>query len=351
MKKSIFVFALITTFCAKAQDLVMQNGTFNRCAPDKFFDSGGEFANYGNDENLVTILCPQNAGEFIIVDFLSFTTQLGLNPDRLNVYDGDSTTANLLGTFQGPEGPFTVSATDTNTSGCLTFEFISDASGSIDGWEANILCATACQDIVASIDTTNPAPNGTGVISILPGETVDFSGSAAFSVDGSNATYSWDFGDGSTATGTDVSHVFPIAGTYTVTFTATDDNPQGCAGTETITVFVLGPNVVVDQDLFTPEELITDVLVNSPCASVSNITWSTGITFNQFEPNGIGYFFSDGINFPFEDGILLTSGDASRARGPNNNNLSEGSGAWPGDVELNNTVGITSNNATFIQLL
>ncbi|WP_411894316.1 choice-of-anchor L domain-containing protein, partial [Winogradskyella sp. A2] len=350
MRKLIIVLTLVSAFFGYTQDVVMQNGTFNRCAPDKFFDSGGEFANYSNNENLVTTICPQNTGEFIILDFLSFSTQLGLNPDYLNVYDGDDTAANLLGTFQGPIGAFTVSASNTNTSGCLTLEFVSALNdGTLDGWEADILCATACQDIVASIDTTTPEPNATGVISILPGETVDFSGSATFSVDGSNATYNWDFGDGTTATGTDVSHLFPIAGTYTVTFTATDENPQGCTGTETITVFVLGPNVVVDQDLFTPEELIEDVLVNSPCASVSNISWSTGINFGPIEPNGIGYFFSDGINFPFEDGVLLTSGDASRARGPNNNALSEGTPSWEGDMDLNNAVGITSNNATFIQ--
>ncbi|MCA0152729.1 choice-of-anchor L domain-containing protein, partial [Winogradskyella vincentii] len=351
MRKLIFVFALITSFYANAQDVLMQNGTFNRCAPDKFFDSGGEFANYSNGENIVTTICPQNAGEFIILDFLSFVTQLGLNPDFLNIYDGTDTTANLLGSFQGAVGPFTVSASDSNTSGCLTLEFISHPSdGTIDGWEANILCATACQDIVASIDTTTPAPNGTGVISILPGDTVDFSGSATFSVDGSNATYDWDFGDGNTAIGTDVSHLFPVAGTYTVTFTATDDNPQGCTGTETITVFVLGPNVVVDQDLFTPEELIEDVLVNSPCASVSNITWSTGINFSPIEPNGIGYFFSDGINFPFEDGVLLTSGNASEAEGPNiGGTIGAGSPAWPGDPDLDAIAGTNTTNATYIQ--
>ncbi|MBV7269778.1 choice-of-anchor L domain-containing protein, partial [Winogradskyella sp. WHY3] len=328
----------------------MQNGTFNRCAPDKFFDSGGEFGNYGNDENLVTTICPQNAGEFIIIDFIQFTTQLGTQPDVLNIYDGDDITANLIGSYQGTNNPDTVSASSINTSGCLTFEFISSDSGSTGGWEADILCATACQTITASIDGTTPAPNGSGVIGILPGETVDFSGSATFSVDGTNAIYSWTFGDGNTATGTDVSNTFATAGTYTVTLTVTDDNPQGCSDSETVTVFVLGPNVVVEQDTFTPEELIEDVLVNSPCATVSNIISSTGSDFSPTEPNGIGYFFSNGVDFPFEDGLLLTSGDASEAGGPNTGLLGEGTNAWPGDLELDAQIpGVDSNNATFIQ--
>ncbi|WP_339614713.1 choice-of-anchor L domain-containing protein, partial [uncultured Winogradskyella sp.] len=349
MKKIFYFLAFFITTVSYSQDVSMQNGTFNRCSPDKFYDSGGEFGFYGNDENLVTTICPQNANEFIILDFIAFSTQQGLNGDEMNIYDGDDISAPLLGSFIGPVGPFTISASAANVSGCLTVEFISSDSGNADGWEADILCATPCQTISPSIDSTMPVANASGVVSILPGDTVDFSGSATFTVDGTNATYDWDFGDLNTATGTDVSNTFTTAGTYTVTLTVGDDNPQGCSISTTITVFVLGPNVVVDQDTFTPEQLIEDVLVNSPCATVTNIISSTGTNFSPTEPNGIGYFTSNGIDFPFEDGLLLTSGDASAARGPNDNAMSAGSGAWPGDLELDAAVGINSNNASFIQ--
>ncbi|MFC0603845.1 choice-of-anchor L domain-containing protein [Winogradskyella pulchriflava] len=345
MKKILYVFALIVSSIGFSQDVSMQNGTFNRCAPDRFFDSGGEFGNYGNDENFVTTICPQNTNEFVILDFTTFITQL--NVDVMTIYDGDDTSAAILGTWSGPNSPGTVSA--SSASGCLTIEFVSNDSASGAGWEADILCATPCQDIVASIDTTVPAPNGSGVIGILPGETVDFSGSATFSVDGSNATYGWFFGDGNIGSGANVSNTFANPGTYTVVLTVTDDNPQGCSDSTTITVFVLGPNVVVDQNSFTPEQLIEDVLVNSPCATVSNIISSTGVNFNPSEPNGIGYFFSNGVDFPFEDGILLTSGDASEAGGPNNNLLGEGTDLWPGDADLNSQLLVDSHNATFIQ--
>ncbi|MDB9720489.1 choice-of-anchor L domain-containing protein [Winogradskyella sp.] len=349
MKKIFSFLALFIVVVGYAQDLSMQNGTFNRCAPDRFFDSGGEFGPYDNDENLVTTICPQNTGEFIILDFTAFATQQGLNGDEMNIYDGDDLTAPLLGSFIGPVGAFTVSASAANTSGCLTIEFISTNTGNTDGWQADILCATPCQTIFPSINSTIPVANGSGVVTILPGDTVDFFSSATFTVDGTNATYDWDFGDTNTATGTDVSNTFATEGTYIVTLTVGDDNPQGCSVSTTITVFVLGPNVVVDQVTFTTEELIEDVLVNSPCATVTNIVSSTGTNFGTNEPNGIGYFTSNGVDFPFADGILLTSGDASEARGPNNNAMSAGSGAWPGDAELDVAVGINSNNASFIQ--
>ncbi|WP_257018488.1 choice-of-anchor L domain-containing protein, partial [Winogradskyella pacifica] len=350
MKKTLCFLALMISTISFAQDISMQNGTFTRCAPDKFFDSGGEYGNYDTDENFVTTICPENPGEFTILDFQFFFTQTGDDGDVMTIYDGDNnTTAPVLGIYDGPVGAFNVRASETNASGCLTIEFISNENGTSPGWDADILCATACQDIIATVDSTIPAANDAGVIGILPGESVDFSGSATFSIADTGATYDWDFGDGNDATGVNATHTFNSPGTYTISLTVTDANPQGCSDTATITVFVLGPNIVVDQDIFTVDQLIENVLVNSPCASVSNVIAVTGNTHSADEPNGIGYFFSNGTDFPFEDGLLLTSGDASNAAGPNNVTLSDGTAAWPGDDSLDSAVGVNSLNATSIQ--
>ena len=99
MKKILCFVALLTTTITFSQDLSMQNGTFNRCAPDIFYDSGGEFGNYGDNEDLVTTICPENADEFIILNFTLFTTQLGLQPDIMKIYDGEDNSSTLLGTF------------------------------------------------------------------------------------------------------------------------------------------------------------------------------------------------------------------------------------------------------------
>ena len=58
--------------------------------------------------------------------------------------------------------------------------------------------------------------------------------------------------------------------------------------------------------------------------------------------------------FPFEDGILLTSGNAAEAAGPNSNAMGSGTTNWPGDPDLttivtNAGVNNTTNNATIIQ--
>ncbi|MDT0559693.1 choice-of-anchor L domain-containing protein, partial [Ichthyenterobacterium sp. W332] len=111
-------------------------------------------------------------------------------------------------------------------------------------------------------------------------------------------------------------------------------------------------NVTTDQTTYTVEELVTDILIGGECAEISNITWSTGSDFGDV--NGIAYFSRDGDDgFPFDEGILLTNGDASLADGPNINAMSTGGFAWPGDPDLNTLVGpngpVNSNNATIIE--
>ena len=66
------------------------------------------------------------------------------------------------------------------------------------------------------------------------GRAVTFSARA----EGSGAiTYSWNFGDGTaTSTSTAPAHVFPAAGTYTVSLTATDGWGKAATVTRSVTV-------------------------------------------------------------------------------------------------------------------
>src|SRR5690606_19784161 len=293
--KNFYIFiAFIVSVQVFSQNVPMQNGTFNRCAPDLLFDSGGGTSNYSSNENYVTTICAINPEDFIILDFTAFSTQLGV--DILTIYDGPDTSAPLIGTYSGGSsfGPGTVSASPTNTSGCLTLQFVSDAAGNGLGFAAEILCAEPCQTITASIDTS-PAPDG-GVISILPGGSIDFNGSATFSNDGTGATYSWNFGDGSPVSpGQSVSHIYNNPGTYTVTFTTTDANPQGCTDTATITVLVLEAIVSINnsaypESLYTPEELIENVLVSGGCSAVDNFSFQVNGAPTDLAGKNYGFF-------------------------------------------------------------
>ena len=89
--------------------------------------------------------------------------------------------------------------------------------------------------------------------------------------------------------------------------------------------YVFSQNVAVDVTSYSVEELVKDVLIASPCANVSNITWLTGSDFG--EQNGIGYFSEPSGVFPFNEGLLMASSSAMSITGPNTslNDLSEGS--------------------------
>ncbi|WP_212719536.1 PKD domain-containing protein [Blastococcus sp. CCUG 61487] len=69
--------------------------------------------------------------------------------------------------------------------------------------------------------------------------TVSVDGSASADTDGTVASYAWDFGDGTTATGPTAVHPYAAAGTYVVTLTVTDD--RGATGTVTRPVTVTVP--------------------------------------------------------------------------------------------------------------
>jgi PKD repeat protein len=71
-----------------------------------------------------------------------------------------------------------------------------------------------------------------------------FDGTGSTDTDGSIASYSWDFGDGTpAATGATPAHTYAQAGTYTVRLTVTDD--RGGTNTSTRTVTVSSPAITL----------------------------------------------------------------------------------------------------------
>jgi Zn-dependent metalloprotease len=115
--------------------LFMRNTTVNACGVP-FYDSGVN-DNYRNNENAVLTISPVNAGDKVTVSFTAFDLSKGY--DYLRIYDGASTSAPLLGSYTGNTLPPALSA--TNAEGKLTFNFISDETGTASGWRAQISCS------------------------------------------------------------------------------------------------------------------------------------------------------------------------------------------------------------------
>jgi hypothetical protein len=116
-----------------------------------YLDSGGNTANYENNANSTTTICPTNPGDRVTVTFFSFNTEA--SHDALYVFDGTSmadpqiSSSNPAGSVPGGlaggywgntiPGPFT----STAANGCLTFNFRSDATNTLAGWIASVDCA------------------------------------------------------------------------------------------------------------------------------------------------------------------------------------------------------------------
>ena len=125
------VAALTGFFVAESQTYNHSATTVNTCS-GTYRDNGGT-GNYSNNQNAAMTFC-SNSTTCVRVVFSSFNLEDGF--DFLKIYDGTSTTGLLLGTYTGTNSPGTI----TSTTGCLTFEFESDATITNSGWQAAISC-------------------------------------------------------------------------------------------------------------------------------------------------------------------------------------------------------------------
>jgi gliding motility-associated-like protein len=101
-----------------------------------YVDTGGTTADYPNNATQTSLICPTSLTDAVTIQWTAFNLAAG---DNLQVYDGDDTSATLLGTLTGTTLP--PSFTSSAPSGCLTLVFTSNATGTAAGWIANVICA------------------------------------------------------------------------------------------------------------------------------------------------------------------------------------------------------------------
>jgi PKD repeat protein len=190
----------------------MSNGTITTCTGN-FYDSGGSAGSYQNNENFTETFYPSTPGSMVRFIFNSFSTESGY--DYLRIYNGTSTSATLIGTYNGTTGPGTVTA--SNASGALTFNFTSDVSVTSTGWSATISCYNTNVPPVADFSTsgTNPVVNTPVTFTDL---STNLPTSWLWTFSPSTITYL----GATSATSQNPQVQFNAAGTYTVSLTATN---------------------------------------------------------------------------------------------------------------------------------
>ena len=241
MKKIMLLFSILFSVSSTAQVFVIDDGvTINSCT-GLFVDSGGETGSYLGNESFTYTICPENAGQFVKLNFSAFATQAGA--DVMTIYNADNALdpSTSFGQFSGEtaaNSPGFVSATQANITGCLTIVFTSSGGVNKAGWVADISCFEPCQTIVSVLDSASPASNSDGYIQVCPNEDITLTGSGQFSSSGAGATYEWDLGDGTTQVGQTAVFSYDTPGVYLVNLNITDTNtsidPEGCANANLI---------------------------------------------------------------------------------------------------------------------
>ena len=122
-----------------------------------------------------------------------------------------------------------------------------------------------------------------------------------------------------------------------------------------ISYFLFGQSIDVNptgspETSMTAEELTFEVLIDGgDCAEITNFELTDNPS-DQFPSNNRswGYFETGTADFPFESGIILTSGSAIQGEGPSGG--TESYGDWPGDPDAGVlSGGFTSNDVTIFE--
>lgn len=231
----------------------MTNGNVTTCIGN-FYDSGGLNGNYMDDEDITMTFFPETTGAAIRMNFTSFRTEAGY--DYLSIYNGTSTSAPLIGTFNGTIGPGVVEA--TNPSGALTFHFTSDFSVTFYGWSAEIDCQIPEADFIAE-DTI-----------VCVNSSVVFTDVSV----GAPTSWNWSFPGGSPSSWSGESPPpisYPVIGTYNVSLSISGGNYND---TETKINYITVKKLIADF-AGTPIPVVVGNIVNFTDSSLCDpVGWN-----------------------------------------------------------------------------
>ena len=108
-------------------------------------------------------------------------------------------------------------------------------------------------------------------------------------------------------------------------------------------------NISVDSQTYTPQQLIENILIDSDCINNVTVTNVVGGNFGGTDQS-YGYFNATGTNFPFESGIVLSTGRLNNVPGPNNSLSDDDAPNWGGDIDLENALNESgTTNATILE--
>lgn len=108
-------------------------------------------------------------------------------------------------------------------------------------------------------------------------------------------------------------------------------------------------NITVDSQTYSAQELIEDILIDSDCITNIVVNNVVGGNFGDTDQS-YGYFDATGTSFPFQSGIVMSTGRLANVPGPNNSLSDDDASGWIGDLDLEQALNETNTfNATILE--
>ena len=121
---------------------------------------------------------------------------------------------------------------------------------------------------------------------------------------------------------------------------STTDWSEGHTFTTLTCGTTVNPYLSVNTTTFTPEQILNNIILNSTCGIIDNVVTQG--------PCGVGYFNANDSDFPFEQGLIIRSGQANLSQGPfiNNSNSLSSTCSQTGDPQLNTIMQASGQTGT-----
>ena len=329
-----------------------------------FTDSGGPNTDYGNDENFVYTICPDDpANNDNLVAVLKFTDfDLENSTDTITIYDSDTNQAGTeLGTFSGDlqNNPDLqeIAAGDTSQTGCLTIEFNSNDSTTSAGWNAFI----SCRERFVMKDNTINTCSGSFYDSGGPDNEYESNENFVYTIcpDDPNLISVIEFIDFRTPGGTDFLNIYDgddttapqitqLTGTEvdqadgdpSITFSGSepDENPSGCLTFE-----------FISDGFLETDGWEANISCREPCPEINASL--VDITPAEFDPVTEVYTIGQNTDINFSATANPESGDLSNLTfiwnfGANNINGQDITETFPNQGTINATLTVTDDSQT-----
>ncbi|MBN2603712.1 MAG: right-handed parallel beta-helix repeat-containing protein [Candidatus Thermoplasmatota archaeon] len=172
-----------------------------------------------------------------------------------------------------------------------------------------IFCIIIAKDASGNVnDTKSPTPMFTAKSRVNVSEKLTLDGSKSFDLDGTIKSYTWDFGDGTSADGATQTHIYSADGNYTLSLTVTDDEGRTGVKYHTIDVRPLIPLIASASVLYQ---------INNNSALNVNLTKaflcydinSDGIYDTFYDPNEILIPVHSSVDVNGDEVFLLSVND------------------------------------------